>query len=87
MHPGSLSEQYNVCGTAGCQCKDEKHPIKHGPYIQLSYTFKGKGGTKRIQKELVKEYKSFTSNYHKFRKYIEELVQLNIDLIKVRGGR
>ena len=40
--PGSLSQQWNVCGSAGCQCKDPKHPIKHGPYYQLSYTLKGK---------------------------------------------
>ena len=25
---GSLSEQYNVCGKAGCQCKDEKKSQK-----------------------------------------------------------
>ena len=38
MHPGSISEQYNVCGTPGCRCKDKKNPQKHGPYYQLSFT-------------------------------------------------
>jgi len=36
LHPGSISEQYNVCGTPGCQCKDPKKPRRHGPYYQLS---------------------------------------------------
>jgi hypothetical protein len=27
---GSLSEQYNVCGTSGCKCKATP-PEKHGP--------------------------------------------------------
>ena len=37
MRPGSLSEQYTVCGKAGCRCADPKHPRKHGPYYQLSF--------------------------------------------------
>ncbi len=41
MHPGSLGEQYNVCGTSGCQCKGAKKPRKHGPYYQLSFTWRG----------------------------------------------
>jgi hypothetical protein len=31
LHPGTLTEQYNVCGTPGCHCKDPKDPRKHGP--------------------------------------------------------
>lgn len=30
--PGSLSEQWNVCGTPGCRCKAPANPKKHGPY-------------------------------------------------------
>jgi hypothetical protein len=25
LHPGSVSEQYNICGTPGCHCKDPKN--------------------------------------------------------------
>jgi len=32
MRPGSLSRQYNVCGKAGCRCKDPQNPQRHGPY-------------------------------------------------------
>ena len=41
IHPGSLSQQYNVCGNPSCRCKDPKRPRKHGPYYQLSYTWRG----------------------------------------------
>ena len=30
LRPGSLSTQYNVCGTPGCRCKASP-PEKHGP--------------------------------------------------------
>ncbi len=39
LRPGSLSTQYNVCGSPGCRCKADP-PVKHGPYYQVSYTRK-----------------------------------------------
>ena len=53
IHPGSLSTQYNVCGTPGCQGKDPRHPQKHGPYHQLSYTWRGKSTTRFVRPGLV----------------------------------
>ncbi len=40
--PGSLSEQWNVCGTSGCRCKAPSNPKKHGPYYQRSFTVAGR---------------------------------------------
>jgi len=66
MHPGSLSEQYNVCGKPGCRCKDPKNPQKHGPYYQLSFTWRGKSWngssgngsrTSRAWKSILKTYR------------------------------
>jgi len=51
MLPGSLSEQWNVCGTPQCRCKDPEKPVKHGPYYQLSFTVGGKSSTMFIKKE------------------------------------
>ena len=48
--PGSLSEQWNVCGTPGCRCKAPANPKKHGPYYQLSFTVAGKSSTLFVQK-------------------------------------
>jgi hypothetical protein len=38
LPPGTPSQQYSVCGAAGCRCAAAP-PIKHGPYYQLSYTW------------------------------------------------
>ena len=41
LHPGSISRQYNVCGSPTCRCKADP-PQRHGPYYQLSYTHRRK---------------------------------------------
>ena len=50
LRPGSLSTQFNVCGTPGCRCKATP-PEKHGPYYQVSFTRKGKSSSKFVRKE------------------------------------
>ena len=87
VYPGSVSQQYNICGTPGCKCKDEKNPKKHGPYFNLSFTFKGKSRTKFIRKELVQDFKRYTANYKILRNYVEQFIELNIELINLRSKR
>ena len=53
MRPGTLSEQYNTCGQPNCKCKDKTEPAKHGPYLQLSYTFKGRSHTEFVRKDQI----------------------------------
>lgn len=48
--PGSISQQWNVCGKAGCRCKDPKSPRKHGPYYQLSFTVRGQSSSMFLHK-------------------------------------
>ena len=62
LRPGSLSAQYNVCGSPGCRCKATP-PIKHGPYYQVSYTRKGKSSTKFVKKEDLPEVRKQLKNY------------------------
>jgi len=50
LRPGSLSTQYNVCGTPGCRCKATP-PEKHGPYYQVSFTRKGKSSSKFVRRK------------------------------------
>lgn len=76
MRPGSLSKQYNVCGKAGCQCKDPKDPQKHGPYFQLSYTHKGKSTTQFIRPHFVKRIERQIANYKYFKELTEEWINL-----------
>ena len=78
MHPGSISKQYQVCGRAGCQCSDPKHPQRHGPYHKLSYVYRGKpvcrfvrAGTERTLSERLAVYK-------RFRQLIDRWIALSI---------
>ncbi len=87
MHPGSISQQFNICGTPGCKCKDKKNPVKHGPYSNLNYTFKSKSKTKFIRKDLEQEFKQYTANYKLFRSYIDQLIECNMQLIELRSKK
>ena len=84
MHPGSLSKQFNICGNPTCKCKDKHSPQKHGPYYNLSYTFRKRSRTKFIRQELVDDFSRYTDTYKTFREIIGELTQCYIDLIAVR---
>ena len=87
MHPGSLSEQYNVCGKPGCRCKDAKNPKKHGPYYQLSFTWRGQGGTRFVRAERLAEMRQKLANYKRFRELSEEWVDLTLELEQVERER
>ena len=80
MHPGSLSEQYNVCGKAGCRCKDPKNPQKHGPYYQLSFTWRGKSRTRFVRAEQLADMREKITNYKRFRELTDEWVDLVVEL-------
>jgi len=79
MHPGSISEQYNVCGKAGCRCKDPKKPQKHGPYYQLSYTWRGKSTTRFVRPEHVDPMQRKVANYKRFRELVNDWVDLEVE--------
>jgi len=80
IHPGSLSEQYNVCGTPGCRCKDSKRPRKHGPYYQLSYTWRSKSTTRFVRPARVATLRQKIENYRRFRALTAEWVDTAIVL-------
>jgi hypothetical protein len=80
IHPGSLSEQYNVCGTPGCRCKDPNKPEKHGPYYQLSYTWRGRGSTRFVRPARLKTLKEKLDNYRRFRALMGEWVDTEMAL-------
>jgi hypothetical protein len=67
IHPGSLSRQYNVCGNPACRCKDPKRPKKHGPYYQLSYTWRGKSTTRFVRPAQVEAMRGKLAAYKRFR--------------------
>jgi hypothetical protein len=79
LRMGSLSEQYNVCGTPGCRCKASP-PEKHGPYHQLSYTRKGKSTTRFIRKPNLATVKRQLRNYARLRSLVDRWLDLEIEL-------
>jgi hypothetical protein len=80
MHPGSMSEQYNVCGKPRCRCKDPKKPRRHGPYYQLSFTWRGKSTSRFVRPERVTEIRHRVENYKRFRELVNEWVDLAVAL-------
>ena len=69
MRPGSLTRQRRG---------------ESGTYYQLSYTHRGKGRTEYIRKEFAKEVKKQIANYRKFKKMIDELIDLEIERSKIK---
>jgi len=83
LRPGSLSTQYNVCGSPGCKCKADP-PVKHGPYYQVSYTRKGKSSTKFVKKEDLPEVRKQLKNYARLKLLMEKWIDLAMELSILR---
>jgi hypothetical protein len=84
MRPGSLSKQYNVCGKPACRCKDPDNPKRHGPYYQLSYVHHGKSTSQFIRPELRATVRAQTATFKKFRKLIDQWVDLALTVAKLK---
>ena len=85
MLPGSISEQWNTCGTPRCRCKDPEMPVKHGPYHQLSFTVGGKSSTMFIKKEDLPEVRRRLKRHEQFKALCTELVHAYIALTRKNG--
>jgi len=87
IRPGTLTEQYNVCGRKNCRCKDKANPQKHGPYYQLSYTRNGKSTSEFVREDDLKRVRGQLADYQKFAALKDEWVGASIDLAKLRRER
>jgi hypothetical protein len=85
LRPGTLSEQYNVCGKAGCACKADP-PRKHGPYYQVSFTWQGRSHTQFVRQENVAMTRQQLRNYEKLRALVEAWVAAGLELAALRFG-
>ena len=85
MLPGSISEQWNVCGKAGCRCKNPDEPQKHGPYYQLSFTIGGKSSTMFVKKEDLGQVRERIEEYKRFKDLSVELARAYVDLAREEG--
>ena len=85
IHPGSIIEQYTVCGKKVCKCKDKINPKKHGPYNHLSYSIRGKSSSIFIKKENLKEARKRVKGYKIFKELCVELTRAYVELAKKTG--
>src|SRR5664279_4538968 len=83
LRPGSLSTQYNVCGSPGCRCKATP-PEKHGPYYQVSFSRKGKSSTKFVRKENLPAVRKQLKNYETMKQLMDRWIDLAIELSSLR---
>lgn len=83
LRPGSLSTQYNVCGSPGCRCKASP-PEKHGPYYQVSYTRKGKSGSKFVKKKDLPTVRKQLKNYERMKLLMERWIDLATEISTLR---
>ena len=83
LRPGSLSTQYNVCGTPGCRCKATP-PEKHGPYYQVSFTRKGKSSSKFVRKEDLAAVRRELKNYAVMKTMVDPWIDLATELSNLR---
>ena len=86
MLPGSISEQYNVCGKANCRCKDKDNPRKHGPQSRLSYCLPGKNSNIVIRKADVAIAASMNNNFKEMRQLITEISKEAIRIYREDGA-
>ena len=83
LRPGTLYSRGNVCGRPGCRCGRASHPVKHGPYHYLSYTFQGKSHTEFVPEKALAEVQAQVRNYKELRRLVERLVACNITLARL----
>ena len=83
IRPGALSQQYNVCGNPTCRCKATP-PVKHGPYYQISFTWKGKSRSQFVRDDDAQEASRQLENYRQLRELVDEWVTLAVELSQLR---
>ena len=78
---GSMVKIAHTCGNKNCKCaRDEKHENYY-----LTYKIKQKTRTKYIPVDMEEEVRSWTSEYKRLRKLIEEVTELQRKIIKQYG--
>ena len=83
LRPAALSQQYNVCGSPGCQCKATP-PLKHGPYYQISFTRHGKSSSQFVRGEDLSAVQQQLENYRQLRQLVDEWIGLSAELSSPR---
>lgn len=81
LHPGSLSKQYQVCGRAGCRCRNPAQ--RHGPYWKLRYVHRGGQVCRFVRARYAAQLKGRLSAYKTFRRLVDQWIALSIRRAKL----
>ena len=84
MRQGSITETYRRCGKESCACAASGHP-GHGPFYAFTRKVEGKTQTVQLRPgpELSKLLRE-VATYHQFRRAIEDLVEVNEAICRLR---
>lgn len=82
LRPGTLSRQYNVCGTPGCRCKDDPAQ-RHGPYHQLSYTWHGRSRSEFVRESELVRVQEQLRTYARLRELLDQWIDAAIELARL----
>ena len=74
----TISKYYLTCGYKKCRCHKGE---KHGPFIYLSLTEKGKTKMYFTPEEIVQQVKEGVISYHKLWENIYKLCQINREIL------
>ena len=85
LRPGTLSQQYNVCGTPTCRCKADP-PHKHGPYYQLSYTWRRKSRTHFVREQDLPQIQREVANYERLRALMSDWIDAALEIARLERG-
>ncbi len=77
LRPGSISRQYNVCGSPQCRCKADPAQ-RHGPYYQLSYTHQRKSSSEFVRAPDLRDVQRQLETHARLRALVEEWIGLGI---------
>jgi hypothetical protein len=86
LRPGTLSQQYNVCGTPGCRCKADPAQ-RHGPYHQLSYTWRGRSRSEFVREPELTRVREQLANYARLRELLDQWLDAAIELARLERQR
>lgn len=80
MRAGSLVGRFRKCGKANCHCAQPASEA-HGPSWSLTRAVEGKTVTKVIPAgNAVEQTKAQIVEYRRFRKLVQELIELNVQI-------
>ena len=83
LRPGSLSQQYSVCGTSTCRCQADP-PQKHGPYYQLGWTRHRKSTTRFVRRTELATVRRQLKNYALLQSLVDEWIELSMELCELK---